>query len=299
MAIRITQNATAARQLADMQSAYAKMAGTQSQLNSGLRVTKPSDDPAGTGAIIDFDAQLADVRQRQSSVSQASAFLSTADAALDTGTDALQRIKELLIQGENTSITGSDRQAIATEILQLKETVRDALNAKHGGQYVFAGTSTNSAPYPAPANAYTGTGNVLSVNVAPGQNIPYSVAGPTVVGLVAPPAPGNTLDIIDQVAADVAAGNHSAMLASGSTLDTATSTMIDVRTQLGATANRLETVATRLDTTEERLITSRSDVAEVDATEAFMRFSQQQTMYQAALASSTRMMQTTILDFIR
>jgi flagellar hook-associated protein 3 FlgL len=54
----------------------------------------------------------------------------------------------------------------------------------------------------------------------------------------------------------------------------------------------------RLAATEERVQSSRSQIAEVDPTEAFLRFNQQQTAYQAALASGTRMLQTSILDFL-
>jgi flagellar hook-associated protein 3 FlgL len=71
-----------------------------------------------------------------------------------------------------------------------------------------------------------------------------------------------------------------------------------VRAQIGAVASRLEATGVRLDGQEERLMDARSKVADVDPTEAIMNLNKQQTMYQAALSSGMKIMQTSILDYI-
>ena len=174
----------------------------------------------------------------------------------------------------------------------------DGLNAQYGDSYIFGGTLTGSAPYPGPGNAYAGNLNVMQRRVSPGQTVQINVPGESVIGVAAPPAPGNTLDIIDQLVLDVQGGNTAGIQAGLGLIIQQTDTALNVRTQLGATAARLEVTKNRLDLTEERLVSARTEVADVDAAEAFMDFTQQQTMYQAALAAGTRIMQTSILDFI-
>lgn len=294
MAIRITQNQIASRFDSDVQSIYSRMSTTQQQLSDGRRIAKPSDDPFGTGQVLGYDTQLADVRQFQENTRDSIGFLNAADSALDTVTGALQAIREKAIQAANGTNSMSDRNAISLEIQQLKEVVRSGLNAQHGETYVFGGTGTAAEPFPAPANTYVGTTNTMSRRVAQGQSVQINVAGDTVVG----PNGANTLDMIDQLIVDIGLGNTAGMQAGITAITTQTDAALDVRTLLGASTQRLEVMQSRLELTEERLIAARTEVADVDATEAYMQFTQQQTMYQAALAAGTRMMQTSILDFL-
>jgi flagellar hook-associated protein 3 FlgL len=294
MAIRITQNQIASQFNMDVQSIYSRMARSQQQLSDGRAITKPSDDPFGTGQILGFDTQLADVNRYQENVADSIGFMNAADSALDSVTTALQAIREKALQAANGTNGMSDLQSIATEIQQLKEVVRDGMNAQHGDAYIFGGTATGAAPFPSPANAYIGTNNVMSRRVGQGQSVQINVPGDSVVG----PNGANTLDIIDQLVIDIQTNTFAGIQAQTALIETQTNVALDVRTQLGARTARLEVLQGRLDLTEERLLAARSEVADVDSAEAYMEFTQQQTMYQAALAAGTRIMQTSILDFI-
>lgn len=294
MAIRITQNSVATSFNADIQSIYARMAKTQQQIADGRRITKPSDDPFGAGQVMGFDTQLSDVRRYQSNVAESIAFMDSADAALDGATSALQKIREKAIQAASGTNGPADMQSIAAEVLQLKEVVRDAMNSQYGETFVFGGTATAGAPYPAPANTYVGTANTMSRRVGQGQSVQINVPGDAVMG----PNGANTLDIIDQLVLDIQTSNTAGIQTGLGAVISQTNIALDVRSQLGAQASRLEVLRDRLDLTEERLIAARTEVADVDTAEAYTQFTQQQTMYQAALAAGTRIMQTSILDFI-
>jgi len=294
MAIRITQNAISNRFQTDVQSIYAKMAKSQQQISDGKRVTRPSDDPAGAGRIIDFDAQIVDVQRYQSSIKDAIGVLDTQDTSLDTITTALSTIRTKALQAKNDTNNLSDRASIAQEITQLKEVIRDAMNAQHAGAYVFSGTGSATQPYPAPANAYAGTNNVVSKLVGPNQTVATEISGETVLN----PQPGNTFDIIDQLVLDIQGGISAGIDTGIVALDGEIDRTLNVRTDIGARTSRLETMGDRMGLAEERLKSARSEVADVDAAEAYMNFTIQQNMYQASLAAGTRMLKTTILDFI-
>ena len=294
MAIRITQNQLASQFTNDVNSIYTKLARSQQQVADGRRITKPSDDPFGTGQVLGCDRQLEDTRRYQSNVTDSISFLNAADSALDSVTSALQKIREKTLQAQNGSNGPADRASIALEIQQLKEVVRDGMNAQYGDTYVFGGTATTAAPYGGPGNNYAGNANTMSRRIGPNQSVQINVAGTSVLG----PNGTNTLDAIDQLVLDITAGNNAGMSTGATAIVAATDQALNMRTQLGATTSRLETLQSRLDLTEERLLAARSEVADVDGAEAYMEFQQHQTMYQAALAAGTRIMQTSILDFI-
>lgn len=294
MAIRITQNSIARNFNADIQDIYSRMAKSQQQITDGRRISRPSDDPFGAGQVMGFDTQLADVRRFQANANESMDFMNAADSALDSVTSALQRIREKATQAINGTNNPADLQNIATEIMQLKEVVRDGLNAQHGEQFIFGGTASDTPPFPSGSNNYAGTGNAMNRRIGPGQSVQINVPGDAVLG----PNGTNTLDVIDQLVADITGGNSTGMSAGLASVIAQTNQALDVRTQLGASVSRLETTQARLGISEERLLAARSEVADVDPTEAYLEFTQQQTMYQAALAAGTRIMQTSILDFI-
>jgi flagellar hook-associated protein 3 FlgL len=294
MAIRVTQNQIAAQFNTDVQSIYTKIARTQQQLSDGRQITRPSDDPFGTGQVLGFDTQLADVRRYKANVAESMAFMNAADSALDTVTSALHAIYEKALQASNGTNSLADLQSIAAEIEQLKEVLRDGLNVQHGDSFIFGGTATGAPPFPAGANTFDGTLNTMSRRVGQGQSVQINVPGSAIVG----PNGANTLDEIDALLADLQAQDYAAIQGRIGALQAATDQALGVRTQLGATTARLEVMQARLDLTEERLLSARSDIADVDMAEAYMRFMQQQTMYEAALAAGTRIMQTSILNFI-
>lgn len=295
MAIRITQNTINTRFDMDRNAIYTSMAKTQRSINDGLRIHQPSDDPFGTGQVMDFNAQIADVQRFQETIKDARGFLEVEDAALDTVTNALQQIRAKGLQAANGTNGPSDMQSIASEIAQLKEAVRDGLNAKFGDQYVFSGTSTNTQPYPAGSNTYDGNPITMNRRIGQNQSVQMNVSGEAIAG----PNGANVLDTIDALVNDIQTGNWLGVLNGIGTIQMSTDQALDVRTQLGASSSRLEILGERLARTEETLTASRSNVRDADTAKSYTKFAQQQQMYEAALAAGTRMMQTSILDFIR
>ena len=304
MSVRITHNQIALQFQNDVASVYEAMARTQRQISTGERIERPSDDPFGTSQVLGFDAQIADVEQYQDNVDDAMGFLDTADAALDGVGKALERIRQLVVQASSETNDASARASIAAEITQLKEAVRDSINGQFGDRYMFSGTATGTEPYPAPGNAYAGNLVTMNRRVSPGLSISLNIPGEQVLGLTTGAAPGqlSTLDLIDQIVGDITTGTPASLnqlrTADLDALDARFDQVLQQRTQLGATRARLESTSLQLQDLEERLRDSRSNIADTDMAEAIMQFNNQQTMYQAALSAGTRILNTTILDFI-
>ena len=59
---------------------------------------------------------------------------------------ALQRMRELVVQASNDTYDESQRKSISEEISQLKEHLVEIANTKVGDKYIFNGTDTLSKP---------------------------------------------------------------------------------------------------------------------------------------------------------
>jgi flagellar hook-associated protein 3 FlgL len=131
-----------------MLNQQSKIAKSQVQMASGLRVVTPSDDaPAAVRALL-LTESISITAQYQSNVTMATSRLSQEDSALDSVLNAMQRLNELAIQGRNDSLSASDRRSIEVEARQILFQVRDLVNAKtDGGEYLFGGFNSTTPPY--------------------------------------------------------------------------------------------------------------------------------------------------------
>ena len=138
-----------------MNSQQAKMLQTQQQLGSGLRILKPSDDPAAAVKVLDLNATIAKTTQFQNNIATARGRLNIEESALTTSGNILDRAKELTIQGMNATLNASDRLSIKTEVDQLIQEMAGVANTKNAnGEFIFSG---DLATIPAFAqNATTG-----------------------------------------------------------------------------------------------------------------------------------------------
>ena len=91
------------------------------RLSSGLRINSAKDDAAGLAISERFTAQINGLNQATRNANDGISLAQTAEGALDESTSILQRIRELGVQSANATNSASDRQALQSEVNQLKE----------------------------------------------------------------------------------------------------------------------------------------------------------------------------------
>ena len=125
-----------------------RLSETQQQISLGKRILKPSDDPAGTVRLLDLNQAISRNSQFQENLDVAVNNLSQEEGVLQGVTNALQRVRELAVQGFNDSNTQPDKASIAVEISQQLEQLIALANSQDAeGNYLFAGFKTNIKPF--------------------------------------------------------------------------------------------------------------------------------------------------------
>lgn len=136
----------AVNSMLEQQSALAKL---QNQVSLGKRVSTPADDPIAAVHILELERAQSESDQYGKNITLVKSRLSQEEGALaDSGT-ALQRVRELIVQGSSTAtLSDSDRQSIVTELTSLAQQLTGIANRKDGnGEYLFAGLSTQTQPF--------------------------------------------------------------------------------------------------------------------------------------------------------
>jgi flagellar hook-associated protein 3 FlgL len=309
MSSRITNNMISRSVLADLNDVANRQAATRRQMASGKAITRPSDDPYAAGRALSLHSELEGIRQQSRNVTEANGWMTITDTALGHIGDMAQRARELVVKGSTDTLTSSDREAIASEIDQLIAGMKQEANATYDGRYVLGGNRTNVRPYDSTENktdpliptndAYAGdTANQLR-EIGPGVTMVVNVHGDEVLG-GAPGATGDMLGTLRDIATHLRSGDTKALGTDDlKNVQGQIDNLLSVQARVGAGMNRLETAASRLAEIEESTASMLSNTEDADMAETLINFSTQQAVYQSALNAGARIVQSSLLDFLR
>lgn len=296
MSTRITQDMMNRTLLTDLQSTYQSMSTSEQELSSGEMIQEPSDNPFGASQVLALQANLAANTQYQTNVNDASSWQSVTDTALSDVGNAIERARDLVLQGATSTTDASGRAAIATEITQLIDSIKTDGNTQDGNVFVFSGTATTTQPYQMGANdAYAGNTSSINREIGPGVQVPVNQIGSSVLG-------DNTTGLLASlrtIVSDLNSGNTAALSTTDiASLDTANDTVLNARAQVGALSNRLSTALNRLQSTNLSSTQMLSNTDDTDMAQVMVNFSTQQAAYEAALRAGAQIIQPSLMDFM-
>ena len=296
MPTRVTTTTLTRGVLDDVARASTRLARTQQKLSSGKELTRPSDDPSAVARALQLRTEMEGAQQFQRNVGEAQGWADVTDSALETVGEALQRARELVIQGGTGALGAEQRMAIATEMRGLIDTVKQAGNASYGGRYILSGSATGTPPYALGASdVYAGNTDAIGRQIGPGVTLPINIDGRTAIG----DDDEGLLAALRGVVAHLDANDADALTADVAVLDTSMDQLNAVRARVGATVNRLEVAAGRLAEYEGTTLKLLSDTEDADFAKAMIDFSVQQSALQAGLKAGASIVQNSLLDFLR
>jgi flagellar hook-associated protein 3 FlgL len=130
-----------------------RLENLQLQNSTLKKLNKPSDDPVGSGKILEMRTDKVNNDQFQSNAKFAQSFLENTDAALEDLSEVLMRAKEIAIsQSSSASSTPETRLGVAEEVNQLFQRAVATSNRRIGDRYLFGGYQNQSSPVDADGN---------------------------------------------------------------------------------------------------------------------------------------------------
>jgi flagellin-like hook-associated protein FlgL len=125
---------------------HSDLSKLQVQVSSGKQIQTASDNPVNNALSMQFKTEVYEHNQYSKNISRVTEWLDNTDGVMTSLESALQRARELAVQGANDTLVQSDRDAIAMEIDQILQHVIDIANTDVGGEYLFAGADTRTKP---------------------------------------------------------------------------------------------------------------------------------------------------------
>ena len=296
MSTRITTGMTQRNVLADLNRVNERLSRTQQKVASNKEITRPSDDPFNASRALALRTSIESTQQYQRNVQDAQGWQETSEIALADITDALQRVHELVVEGASDSAPPEARLAIAAEIDQLIEGVKQNANATYRGRYVFAGTATDAPPYVAGDDLYHGSPDDVERQIGPGVAMPVGLRADAFLGNG---ADGKLLGVLRGVSAHLKANDGIALRNDVALLDAKQDELLGARALNGARQTRLDAALSRLAEVEESTLKQLSETEDADIAKTLIEFNSQQAAYQAALKAGASIVQSSLMDFLR
>ncbi|MBX0357536.1 flagellar hook-associated protein FlgL [Halobacillus sp. Nhm2S1] len=297
--MRVTQSMLSNNMLRNLSNSYADMGKYQDQLSTGKKISRPSQDPVVAMKGINYRQQVTEVEQFQRNIAEVHNWMDNSDSALDKATQAMQRVRELTVQASNDTYEEGQRENIAKEIRQLKEHLGTIANTKVNDKYIFNGSNTTKPPFEnmealedtviPPATGAdevrieVSSGVKLQSNVLPGrvfnqdlfkdlEEFAQALEGDT--------SNGEVSDFLDKFDGHI--GN-----------------VVNERAELGARMNRVELVEDRLETQKVSATKMMSDNEDADIEKVITDLKTQESVHRAAMGVGARIIQPTLMDFLR
>lgn len=322
MSMRITNNMMIARNLRNQNANLYRMSEIQHDIDSTVTLHKASDDPIKVTRVLRLRSDLRLNEQYQENINEAKAWLSVTDSSLDEINKVVKRLSELATQAASDTFSPEDRQKVKQEVEQMKAHVVTVANQTLTGRYIFSGYKTNvpllqkDGKFNAPPNPASPAGSEqIDMTLLPNQDIELHIGDQQKFAMnitgdkvfrrdpAHPEAPKIIRDIdtflerLQPPGGGMPVGTE--ITKSIGDMKQNLDDVLEVRGEVGAKVKTIEVIEERMTDDNLNLKKLISETQDTKMAEAYTKLMTAESVYRASLAVAARIIQPTLVDFLR
>ena len=324
--MRITNASMVRSHLYDTQNNLTNMSKINQQISTGKVINTVSDDPHKAIKIMNINNEIKYTEKYNYNIDESVGWMNTTDGALDNVGNLLGEIKETILKVGNGTYSQNEMKSLNEDMNEKIKQLADTLNSTHGGKYLFGGSSVDDAPITVIENP-DGTVKLefskdkngqtipntddLKADISSGINIDYNISVGEILNIK--DGNGNTVNLLDEInnvstlMNDIANGDEQTAAKAKETLlndtkgkiDTLFDHVVNERTSLGVRVSTAEKIKELNDEDILNIQDVLSKTQDTDVVEKFIELKSAEMIYQASIQVGAKLIQPTILDYIR
>jgi flagellar hook-associated protein 3 FlgL len=269
-------------------------------VSSNKRINKLSDDPVGLVAVLGLRSSLSNLSQMERNISMGNSWLKASESALTQINNILTSTKELTVAMSSANTNASQRANNVDLVDGYLKEIISLSNSNVGGRYIFGGTNTDTIPFELDTAGtlvtYSGNDTEFAINIGKDSVVPVGRDGKDVFGANWDDSNifKTLMDLKTSLGSNDIAGIQDAMTKLDAHMKSINATISDI----GGKTIRLEVkqeVVTDLKLTDtERM----SELEDADLAAAVINLKSKELAYNAALSSSAKLMELSLVNFI-
>ena len=324
--MRITNSSMIRSHMYDTQNNLTNMSKINQQISTGKVINTVSDDPYKAIRIMNINNEIKYTEKYNSNIDETVGWMNTTDGALESTGNLLNEIKETILKVGNGTYSQNEMKSLNEDMNEKIKQLADTLNSTYGGKYLFGGSSVDDAPITVIENP-DGTVKLefskdkngqtipntddLKADISSGINIDYNISVGEILNIK--DGNGNTVNLLDEInnlstlMNDIANGDEQTAAKAKETLlndtkgkiDTLFDHVVNERTSLGVRVSTAEKIKELNDEDILNIQDVLSKTQDTDVVEKFIELKSAEMIYQASIQVGAKLIQPTILDYIR
>ncbi|MCD4716276.1 MAG: flagellar hook-associated protein FlgL [Desulfobacterales bacterium] len=259
-------------------------------VSTGKRISDLSDDPVGLTQALNIKSALSNFEQLGRNITTGNSWLTASESAMSNVQNLISDAKTLCVQMATATIGTEERASAAETVQNTLEEVISLANTQLNGLYIFSGSKTDTAPF-SQDGTYNGDNNPFTIKIGRDSSVQVGSDGGAVFGTIF-----NTLsDLKDALGANDFDGIQTAMINLDTHFDHVSNKISDVGSKMLRMEIKENIFQDLKISNTERL----SEIENADITEAIIDLQAKELVYQAALASSAKVMELSLVDYIK
>ncbi len=265
------------------------------QIASGKIVNKPSDNPLATINVLHLRTAWSQVQQYQRNMETTKTWLNLTESALQQTEELIGRAKEIATQMASDTQNASTRVLAAKEVEQLLEQAISLANTDLGGKYIFAGYKVNTVPFSKVGETvqYNGDTNNIQIPIGQGETLLINKDGQTAF------MESNIFTVLGALQTALENNQTAEIRQQLENLQEVADHFNNQIVDIGSRLNRLEAkqnILKDLDLFFQERISAEEDA---DISALVVDLKAKELAYQAALLSSVKIHELTLLNYLR
>lgn len=285
--MRITNKVLVKGYLGDLTRNLENMRKYQEQLSSGKEIRRPSDNPFRVARSMELHNGISVNERYKTNIDEGIGWLETTDKALGQIGDALQRVRELAVAGGNGAYGPQEKESIKKEMEQIKGQIVQIGNTAFDGRYIFGGDKTTEIPFDQ-TGKYNGSTEGLNREFTQGVILDIATRGDQFQ---------QVFTCLDDLISKLGSG-ESTSSEIGKVTDV-TNQVLNLRAEVGAKSNRLEAMSNKNDEETFNMTELLAKTEDIDVAAKVMEYKVMESIYTASLQTGAKILQPSILDFLR
>jgi flagellar hook-associated protein 3 FlgL len=276
----------------------------QTVIASGKKINKPSDDPIGMGKVLDYRQTINTIEQYQANIQRGKTRLDVTETKLELIDDLLQVVRSIS-QTEADGTTQS-RQLAAEDVKSIFDQILEVANSKLDGNYMFSGYQTNTAPFSRDDTQATTFDKFAVTYNGDAGNVKFIIAETTELTIPADgealfhdPAGVSVFDTMRDLIVALENDDTAAISAQQELLDQARIPLQNIRGANAPIYYQLETTESHWQNYKPKIEELLSKEEAADIAKAIVELQSLELAYQTTLATTARIIQPGLLNFLK
>ena len=299
--MRITMNNIYGSIISNLDKLADDMRTLNETISSGRKYTTLSDDPVSLISALEIRSIIDETKQYERNVTYGILWTDSGEIAVRQTDEIISRAREIAVQMANATQSAATRASAAIEVGHLIEQMVALGNSQVAGEYIFSGQKTNISPftYDSVAGTVTYNGDENDIDIRVGRNNSATINKNGKDAFMDDDETSNLFTYLIDLKEALEGNDVSGIQDSLGNLSDAADYINEKIADFGAKRNKLDMkkyiyAELQLSNTE-RL----SDIEDTDLAEAILNLKTKEVAYQAALTAASKVMQLSLVDFMR